>query len=141
MKKMIVLLLLAGLAASLVITCNETRIINTNEDDLILKKAAAFSIILPSQMVAGEDMQFRIILDAGFPCYTFARYDIEEVGGEIFITPMVYQRGTSCTNYTSRIDRSMFYRIDEPGKYLFHFYESELSYKHYEIEVEPASGE
>ena len=141
MKKALLLIVFTGLAVSLILTCNETRIVDTGDDDLILQKAGVFSIALPSQRIAGEDMQFRIVIDAGFPCYTFARYEIEEIEGEIFITPMVYQRGKSCTNYTSRIDRSMFYRLDEPGKYLFHFYESDLSYKNYEIEVEPAPEE
>ena len=117
--------------------CNETRIVDTGEDDLVLTKAAAYSIALPSQRIAGIDLQFRIVIDAGFPCYSFARYDIEEIDGEIFVTPMVFQKGKTCTNYTSRIDRSMFYRIDEPGNYLFHFYEGESSYKHYAIEVVP----
>ncbi|MBD3218951.1 MAG: hypothetical protein GF310_11805 [candidate division Zixibacteria bacterium] len=141
MKKAIIFALFLSTVFAFTLTCNETKIVDTGDDDLILQKVMTYSVVLPADRVAGEEMFFRLTLDAGFPCYRFARYDIEEIDGEIFVTPMVYQRGKSCTEYNSRINRSFSYTIDEPGNYLFHFYEDDIRNKNYEIMVEPAAGE
>jgi hypothetical protein len=128
--------LLVSFMALALLSCSETKTVNTQlPTDSVTMTASVRSASYPSTAIVGKKITVKIVLEVGFPCYSFSHFKMTQDGSEIYITPIAIQEYRGCTSSTIFIDRPYDYTPTEPGKILFHLYQSETEYYNFEVVV------
>ena len=86
-------------------------------------------------LVAPATVSFETRLDRKYPCYVFSHFEEIDQGSELFIKAYVKDAGQPCTSTDPNLVRNFSHRFENPGKYLLHFYISEINSYNIEVDI------